>query len=47
MQNSVSTYLTCIKLTSLDKFEQDLLGRAGDLQEWDFPKNVAVELESL
>lgn len=33
MQNSASTHLTCNKQIPLDKFEQDLQGNEGDLQE--------------
>lgn len=42
MQNSASTHLTCNKQIPLDKFEQDLQGNEGDLQEWGFPKSTAV-----
>lgn len=43
----LQTNLTCTQQTPLDKSEQDLQGHKGDLQNRGFPKNVAVELESL
>lgn len=45
-ESSASAFLTYIKSPPLDEPEQSLQGHAGDLQEWGFPKNVAVELES-